>query len=98
MNVKVTNNSDRELGLPNGQYIQIGETALVKEWNKMESHPVVEAWVRAGALTLGDSDVSTDADDTGADGDSDADNSGNDGKDGEKPADPAPVNPFAKKK
>ncbi|QJD54313.1 hypothetical protein [Aminobacter phage Erebus] len=114
MNVNATNAADRTLILPNQQQINPGETALVKAWNKMESHPVVEAWVNGGALVISDADNADEpADDITSDKpvdvaqiDSDDDKGAPASADPEpvKVEDPAPepeakpANPFAKAK
>lgn len=55
MDVKIRNTSDRQLGLPNGQIIRPGEDpVLVRNFNKFEDHPVVQAWINAKALVISD--------------------------------------------
>lgn len=48
----VTNTSRSPLGLPRGPIIDPGKTVRVNDWDKKESNIVVQAWLKAGALTV----------------------------------------------
>lgn len=62
MDVKVANHSDRTLSLPNSQLISNDKVpVLVREFDKFATHPVVEAWVGAGALVVSDADDADEA-------------------------------------
>lgn len=50
---KVTNETDRALGLPSGEVIPAGETRNVKDWTLSENNDVVKSWIDAKALTVG---------------------------------------------
>lgn len=56
----VTNNSASPLGLPNGQIVSPKSTALVKNWEKVESNTIVKGWLAAEALTIADAPQSDD--------------------------------------
>lgn len=49
----VTNNYNRNLGLPNGVVIAAGESADVAGWDKLSKHKVVAKWLEAGVLSAG---------------------------------------------
>lgn len=51
----VTNNYNRNLGLPNGVVIAAGESADVAGWDKLSKHKVVAKWLEAGVLSAGKS-------------------------------------------
>lgn len=51
----VTNNYNRNLGLPNGVVIAAGESAHVAGWDKLSKHKVVAKWLEAGVLSVGKS-------------------------------------------
>lgn len=51
----VTNNYNRNLGLPNGVVIAAGESADVADWDKLSKHKVVAKWLEAGVLSAGKS-------------------------------------------
>lgn len=47
----VTNNYNRNLGLPNGVVIACGESADVAGWDKLSKHKVVAKWLESGILS-----------------------------------------------
>lgn len=49
----VTNNYNRNLGLPNGVVIAAGESADVAGWDKLSKHKVVAKWLESGVLSAG---------------------------------------------
>lgn len=49
----VTNNYNRNLGLPNGVVIASGESADVAGWDKLSKHKVVAKWLESGILSAG---------------------------------------------
>lgn len=49
----VTNNYNRNLGLPNGVVIEAGESADVAGWDKLSKHKVVAKWLESGVLSAG---------------------------------------------
>ena len=51
----VTNNYNRNLGLPNGVVIASGESADVDGWDKLSKHKVVAKWLESGVLSTGKS-------------------------------------------
>ena len=51
----VTNNYNRNLGLPNGVEIAAGESADVAGWDKLSKHKVVAKWLESGVLSTGKS-------------------------------------------
>lgn len=51
----VTNNYNRNLGLPNGVVIAAGESADVSGWDKLSKHKVVAKWLESGVLSAGKS-------------------------------------------
>jgi len=51
----VTNNYNRNLGLPNGVVIAAGESADVAGWDKLSKHKVVAKWLESGVLSAGKS-------------------------------------------
>lgn len=51
----VTNNYNRNLGLPNGVVIASGESADVAGWDKLSKHRVVAKWLESGILSAGKS-------------------------------------------
>ena len=51
----VTNNYNRNLGLPNGVVIAAGESADVAGWDKLSKHKVVAKWLESGILSAGKS-------------------------------------------
>ena len=51
----VTNNYNRNLGLPNGVVIASGESADVAGWDKLSKHKVVAKWLESGILSAGKS-------------------------------------------
>lgn len=51
----VTNNYNRNLGLPNGVVIAAGESADVAGWDKLSKHKVVAKWLESGVLSVGKS-------------------------------------------
>lgn len=51
----VTNNYNRNLGLPNGVVIASGESADVAGWDKLSKHKVVAKWLESGILSDGKS-------------------------------------------
>lgn len=51
----VTNNYNRNLGLPNGVVIAAGESADVAGWDKLSRHKVVAKWLESGVLSAGKS-------------------------------------------
>ncbi len=51
----VTNNYNRNLGLPNGVVIASGEYADVAGWDKLSKHKVVAKWLESGVLSTGKS-------------------------------------------
>lgn len=51
----VTNNYNRNLGLPNGVVIAAGESADVSGWDKLSKHNVVAKWLESGVLSTGKS-------------------------------------------
>lgn len=51
----VTNNYNRNLGLPNGVVIAAGESADVTGWDKLSKHKVVAKWLESGVLSAGKS-------------------------------------------
>ncbi|UYL22516.1 hypothetical protein CUB19_gp7 [Stenotrophomonas phage CUB19] len=51
----VTNNYNRNLGLPNGVVIASGESADVAGWDKLSKHKVVAKWLESGVLSTGKS-------------------------------------------
>lgn len=51
----VTNNYNRNLGLPNGVVIAAGESADVADWDKLSKHKVVAKWLESGVLSAGKS-------------------------------------------
>ena len=52
---KVTNNHDRDLGLPGGFVIGAGKAEDVPGWDKLSKHKVVAKWLEAGVLSAGKS-------------------------------------------
>lgn len=52
---KVTNNYNRNLGLPNGDVIAAGGSADIAGWDKLSKHKVVAKWLEAGVLSAGKS-------------------------------------------
>lgn len=53
--VKVTNNYDRDLGLPGGFVIGAGKAEDVPGWDKLSKHKVVAKWLESGVLSAGKS-------------------------------------------
>ena len=51
----VTNNYNRNLGLPNGVVIAAGESADIAGWDKLSKHKVVAKWIESGVLSAGKS-------------------------------------------
>lgn len=51
----VTNNYNRNLGLPNGVVIASGESADVTGWDRLSKHKVVAKWLESGILSAGKS-------------------------------------------
>ena len=51
----VTNNYNRNLGLPNGVVIAAGESADIAGWDKLSKHKVVAKWLESGVLSAGKS-------------------------------------------
>lgn len=51
----VTNNYNRNLGLPNGVVIAAGESSDVAGWDKLSKHKVVAKWLESGVLSAGKS-------------------------------------------
>lgn len=52
---KVTNNHDRDLGLPGGFVIGAGKAEDVPGWDKLSKHKVVAKWLESGVLSAGKS-------------------------------------------
>lgn len=52
---KVTNNYNRDLGLPGGFVIGAGKAEDVPGWDKLSKHKVVAKWLEAGVLSAGKS-------------------------------------------
>lgn len=52
---KVTNNYDRDLGLPGGFVIGAGKAEDVPGWDKLSKHKVVAKWLESGVLSAGKS-------------------------------------------
>lgn len=52
---KVTNNHDRDLGLPGGFVIGAGKAEDVPGWDELSKHKVVAKWLEAGVLSAGKS-------------------------------------------
>ena len=52
---KVTNNHDRDLGLPGGFVIGAGKAEDIPGWDKLSKHKVVAKWLEAGVLSAGKS-------------------------------------------
>lgn len=52
---KVTNNYNRDLGLPGGFVIGAGKADDVPGWDKLSKHKVVAKWLEAGVLSAGKS-------------------------------------------
>lgn len=52
---KVTNNYNRDLGLPGGFVIGSGKAEEVPGWDKLSKHKVVAKWLETGVLSAGDS-------------------------------------------
>jgi hypothetical protein len=48
----VTNNSDRDLGLPDGTLVPKGRTVRIENWPAVEGNQVVKSWLVAKALTV----------------------------------------------
>lgn len=51
----VTNNYNRNLGLPNGDVIAAGGSADIAGWDKLSKHKVVAKWLESGVLSVGKS-------------------------------------------
>lgn len=51
----VTNNYNRNLGLPNGDVIAAGGSADIAGWDKLSKHKVVAKWLESGVLSTGKS-------------------------------------------
>lgn len=51
----VTNNYNRNLGLPNGVVIAAGGSADIAGWDKLSKHKVVAKWLESGVLSVGKS-------------------------------------------
>lgn len=51
----VTNNYNRNLGLPNGVVIDAGKSSDVQGWDKLSKHKVVAKWLESGVLSVGKS-------------------------------------------
>lgn len=51
----VTNNYNRNLGLPGGFVIGAGKTEEVPGWDKLSKHKVVAKWLESGVLSTGKS-------------------------------------------
>ncbi len=51
----VTNNYNRNLGLPNGDVIAAGGSADIAGWDKLSKHKVVAKWLESGVLSAGKS-------------------------------------------
>lgn len=51
----VTNNYNRNLGLPGGFVIGAGKTEEVPGWDKLSKHKVVANWLESGVLSVGKS-------------------------------------------
>lgn len=49
----VTNNYNRNLGLPNGDVIAAGGSADIAGWDKLSKHKVVAKWLESGVLSAG---------------------------------------------
>ena len=52
---KVTNNYNRDLGLPGGFVIGAGKAEDVPGWDKLSKHKVVAKWLESGVLSAGKS-------------------------------------------
>lgn len=51
----VTNNYNRNLGLPNGDVIAAGGSSDIAGWDKLSKHKVVAKWLESGVLSVGKS-------------------------------------------
>lgn len=52
---KVTNNYNRDLGLPSGFVIGAGKAEDIPGWDKLSKHKVVAKWLESGVLYAGKS-------------------------------------------